>query len=182
MKRMKRKVLKRIHSKLLPFTVFAYFLAYSIIPAKAHPVHATFSEAVWNPETHSIEVALRVRVVDLESALSKGLKTRIDLEKTKHVEKNICSYLNQNFNILLPTGKTLIPKWLDKEVGITNAWMYFEFILGSKTKPNQCKIQNTIFFNDLEGQKNVIEYKEGKHKKIFSFEKDTKIRPLILDQ
>ena len=157
-------------------------MAYFIIPAEAHPVHATFAEAVWNPKTHSIEIALRVRVVDLESALSKGLKTRIDIENTEAVEKYICSYLNNNFYIILPTGKKLIPKWLDKEVGITNAWMYFEFILGSKIKPNQCKIHNSIFFNDIEGQKNIIEYREDKYKEIFSFKKDTKIRPLILEQ
>ncbi|MDE0569282.1 MAG: hypothetical protein OSB44_01280 [Verrucomicrobiales bacterium] len=178
----KRKVLRRTHSKLLPFTVFAYLLVYSIIPAKAHPVHATFAEAVWNPKKNSIEVALRVRVVDLESALSKGLKKIIDLKKTENVEKHICSYLNHNFHIILPTGKKLIPKWSDKEVGITNAWIYFDFLLGSKIKPNQCKIKNTIFCNDLEGQKNVIEYREGKHKEIFSFKNDTKIRALILDQ
>ena len=79
----KRKVLKRTHRKLLSFNFFIYFLAYFIIPAEAHPVHATFAEAVWNPKTHSIEIALRVRVVDLESALSKGLKTRIDIENTE---------------------------------------------------------------------------------------------------
>ncbi len=178
----KRKVLERTNRKLFSFTFFICFLAYFIIPARAHPVHATFAEAVWNPKTHSIEIALRVRVVDLESALSQGIKKQIDIENTEGIEKNICSYLNNNFYIILPTGKKLVSKWSDKEVGITNAWLYFEFILDSKTKPNQCKIQNSIFFDDLEGQKNVIEYREGKNKEIFSFKQDTKIRPLILEQ
>lgn len=178
----KRKVLKRTHRKLLPFTLFIHFLVYLITPAGAHPVHATFAEAVWNPKTQSIEIALRVRVVDLESALSKKIDKQIDIENTEGAEKNICSYLNNNFYITLPTGKKLIPKWLDKEVGITNAWLYFEFILDEGTLPKQCKIQNSIFFDDLEGQKNVIEYREGKKKGIFSFKQDTKIRPLILEQ
>ncbi|HAA87973.1 MAG: hypothetical protein CMO73_00435 [Verrucomicrobiales bacterium] len=157
-------------------------MVYFISPAGAHPVHATFAEAVWNPKTQSIEIALRVRVVDLESALSKKIDKQIDIENTEGVEKDICSYLNKNFYITLPTGKKIIPKWLDKEVGITNAWLYFEFILGAETMPKQCKIQNSIFFDDLEGQKNVIEYREGKKKGIFSFNKDTKTRSLILDE
>ena len=38
----------------------------------------------------------------------------------------------------------------------------------------QCKIINTIFFDDLEGQKNVVEYRMGKLKKIISFEENTR--------
>lgn len=142
--------------------------------AVAHPVHATFAEAVWNPKTRSIEVAFRVRGLDLEDALSKGRDKKVDLDKTDGVDSLIGTYLNKNFHLKLPDGSTLSPKWSDKDVGITNCWLYFEFPLPAKIAPAQCTIRNSTFFDDLDGQKNVIEYRHGKSKRILSFEGKTR--------
>ena len=64
-------------------------LLFWALPAAAHPVHATFSEAVWNPKTRSIEVALRIRSVDLEKTLSQGQSKAVDLKKTSGVDARI---------------------------------------------------------------------------------------------
>lgn len=142
------------------------------VPALAHPVHATFAEAVWNPKTHAIEVALRVRGLDLEDALSKGQEKRIDLDKTDGVDALIRSYLDKNFTLKLQDGSVVKPVWSDREVGLTNTWIYFSFPLGEKGKPAGCKLTNTLFFDDLEGQQNVVEYREGRGKRILSFNGD----------
>ena len=140
--------------------------------AAAHPVHATFAEAVWNPKTHAIEVALRVRGLDLEDALSKGREKRIDLGKTEGVDALIRSYLDKKFTLKRQDGSVLQPDWSDKEVGLTNTWIYFSFPLGQDGKPAGCKMTNTLFFDDLEGQQNVVEYREGRAKGILSFSDD----------
>lgn len=144
----------------------------------AHPVHATFAEAVWNPKTRSIEVALRVRGIDLESALSKGREKKVDLDKTEGIDALIGAYLNKNFHVKLPDGTVLEPKWSDKDAGITNCWLYFEFPLPDAVEPQQCTVLNSTFFDDLDGQKNVIEYRQAKTKRILSFEGETRQQPL----
>ena len=50
-------------------------LSYS---AHGHPVHATFAEAQWNPKTFELELSLRVRGIDLESAISKTTNQKVD--------------------------------------------------------------------------------------------------------
>ena len=139
------------------------------VTARAHPVHATFSEARWNAGTKSIEVALRVRCVDLEKTLSKGRKKTVTLKKSSDIDTLIQAYLDKNFTLTLPDNSILKPKWSDKEVGLINAWLYFEFPLGNGLSPGNCSISNTVFFNDFKGQKNVIEYREGTSRKILTF-------------
>ena len=66
------------------------FLVYSslclICSTHGHPVHATFAEAQWNPKTFELELSLRVRGIDLESAISKTTNQKVDLEKSKKTQ------------------------------------------------------------------------------------------------
>ena len=52
------------HRRMIISGIIACLLL-AALPTRAHPVHATFSEAVWNPKTRSIEGALTIRSVDL---------------------------------------------------------------------------------------------------------------------
>ena len=149
--------------------------------AGAHPVHATFAEAVWNPKTRSVEVALRVRGLDLETALAKACGSPVDLDKTENVDGMISEYLCKTFTVAMPDGSTLMPKWSTKDVGLRNTWLYFEFPLGESVLPTECQVTNTIFFDDLEGQQNVIEYREGLKKRILAFQGDTRQMALGLE-
>lgn len=164
------------HIRCIAFGLaFAWGCSFS---AMAHPVHATFAEAVWNPKTRSIECALRVRGVDLEAALSKGLEKKVDLDKTEDIDALIGAYLERHFNVVTADGKTLKPRWSDKEVGLTNTWLYFDFPLAEGVVPQDCKLVDTVFFDDLDGQRNVVEFREGREKRILAFEGD--VRELAL--
>ena len=144
----------------------------------AHPVHATFSEAAWNPKTKSIEVALRIRSVDLEKTLSKGRSKAIDLKKSSGVDSLIRAYLEGNFTLTLPDKKIIRPKWSDKEVGLINTWLYFEFPLEKGQLPASCSMSNTVFFNAFKGQKNVTEFRVGASRKILTFTGDQRTQAL----
>ncbi|MCP4846401.1 MAG: hypothetical protein GY899_00445 [Verrucomicrobiaceae bacterium] len=157
--------------------IMAGLLAASSI-SRAHPVHATFSEAAWNPITKSIEVALRIRSVDLEKTLSKGRAKAVDLKKSQDVDSLIRAYLEGNFTLTLPDKKILKPKWSDKEVGLINTWLYFEFPLEKGQLPANCSMSNTVFFNDFKGQKNVTEFRVESSRKILTFTSDQKTQPL----
>ena len=123
-------------------------------------------------------MALRVRCVDLEKTLSKGRKETVTLKKSSDIDTLIQAYLNKNFTLTLPDNSILKPKWSDKEVGLINAWLYFEFPLGNGLSPGNCSISNTVFFNDFKGQKNVIEYREGKSRKVLSFTSEQRTHSL----
>ncbi len=154
-----------------------FSIALCLLPlgaAQAHPVHATFAEAVWNPKTHAVEVALRVRGLDLEDALSKGREGRVDLDETEGVDALIGAYLDTHFTLTPAGGEPLKPDYADKEVGLVNTWLYFSFPLGEGRHPGGCTLRNTIFFDDLDGQQNVVEYREGREKRILAFEGGTR--------
>lgn len=153
-------------------------LLVTVLAASAHPVHATFAEAVWNPKTNSIEVALRIRSVDLEKTLSTGRVKAIDLKKSSGVDSLIQAYLDKTFTLTLPDKKILKPKWSDKEVGLINTWLYFEFPLKGDQLPGNCSISNTVFFNEFKGQRNVIEFRQGTSRKILSFAGENRIHAL----
>jgi hypothetical protein len=157
--------------------VMAGLLA-AALAAHAHPVHATFSEAVWNPKSKSIELALRIRSVDLEKTLSKGQVKAVDLKKSSGVDSLIRAYLERNFTLTLPDKKILKPKWSGKEVGLINTWLYFEFPLGKGQLPGNCSISNTVFFNEFKGQKNIIEFRVKSSRKILSFTGDQRTQAL----
>ena len=147
---------------------------WGIQTSNGHPVHATFAEAQWNHKTTEIEVSLRLRGMDLESAISKTTGKKVDLEKSTNIDQLIEDYLAKNFYVISPTEKKIYAQYLDKDVGITNTWVFFSFKVGGDQNIESFKIRNTIFFDDLEGQKNVIEYRMGKFKKIISFEEKTR--------
>jgi hypothetical protein len=165
------------HRRMIISGIIACLLL-AALPTRAHPVHATFSEAVWNPKTRSIEVALRIRSVDLEKTLSKGRGKAIDLKKSGGVDSLIQAYLGKAFTIILPDRKQLKPKWSGKEVGLVNTWLYFEFPLKNGLSPGNCSINNTVFFNAFEGQRNIIEFRNGNARKILTFSGETRIHAL----
>ncbi len=162
-----------------PWIISATLLAFAS-PLAAHPVHATFAEAVWNPQSRSLEIALRVRGIDLESALSIDREKAVDLDLTPEVDTLIARYLGGHFNVQLPGGEALQPKWSAKDVGVTNTWLYFEFPLAPGLELGDCLLHNSVFSGELEGQRNVVEFRIGREKTILAFEGETSELPLRL--
>ena len=78
---------------------------WGIQTSNGHPVHATFAEAQWNHKTTEIEVSLRLRGMDLESAISKTTGKKVDLEKSTNIDQLIEDYLAKNFYVISPTEK-----------------------------------------------------------------------------
>ena len=70
---------------------------WGIQTSSGHPVHATFAEAQWNHKTTEIEVSLRLRGLDLESAISKTTGKKVDLEKSTNIDQLM------KYSILSPT-------------------------------------------------------------------------------
>ena len=129
-------------------------------PSFAHPAHETNAEMVWNANTMSLEVALKLRGIDLEAALTAKGSKRVDLEATNDVDARIERYLNRTFTVQKPDGSRAQLKYLGKAVTAREVWLYFEFPLGLDS-PFHCSVSNRMLFEVLENQENKVAFRAG---------------------
>ena len=101
-----------------------------VAPAYAHPAHETNAEMVWNAKTRSLEVALQLRGIDLEAALTKKRSRKVDLDATRDVDARIQEYIASAFTVRLQAGQSVRPKYVGKNIEARRVWLYFEFPIG----------------------------------------------------
>ncbi|MDA1013245.1 MAG: hypothetical protein O3A00_02200 [Planctomycetota bacterium] len=121
--------MKLIGSLLMVCVVLSSFQS-----ASAHPFHAASADVEYNAKTHSLEVALRVDSGDLEEALRRMTKKKIDLDQTPDLDRLVQQLLAKSFRIK-DAGNTDAKwnghKWIGWELESRNAWIYFEVPLSS---------------------------------------------------
>ncbi len=111
----------------------------------AHPQHVTLAEAEWNPDSRSLEVALRITPAQLEEVVERHAGRSVDLDAAG-ADAAVEAWLRTAFVVTPPDptpGDDLLAsddrpasddtpaapvrlKYVGKEVGISMAWVYFE--------------------------------------------------------
>jgi hypothetical protein len=103
--------------------------------ASAHPIHTSYAEADFRPETKKLEVALRVYPDDLETALTARAGKKITLEHTPPPSFDILllDYLRATFLIHAADGTTPTIHLVGRELKDRDQhlWIYFECSLPS---------------------------------------------------
>ena len=105
----------------------------SLAAGTLHPQHVTLAEAEWNPDSDSLEIALRLTAAQLEEVVERHAGRSVDLD-AKSSEKAVAAWLASAFAFVPPDpdptdDETPAPatlKYVGKEAGITVAWVYFE--------------------------------------------------------
>lgn len=120
----------------------------------AHPFHVSLTEAEYNPETHSLEVALRVLPADLERALELRLGRDIDLDREPELERWTREYVAERFVVRDRRGAVIGEQWVGMELDLRDAWLFFELPLPDGTAG--VEISNRVFFELEETQVNSI--------------------------
>lgn len=118
----------------------------------AHPFAVTSTEAEYNRESQSFEVAMRVYPEQLEQALSKETGRTISLEHSTNIDPLIIRYLTTHFSIQSGAkgGKSKEEKtittlrWIGKEVTPKNVWLYFEVPIEGSLQG--LVVKNSMFF------------------------------------
>ena len=143
----------------------------------AHRYHFTIAEVEWNPESKCFEVGLRIDSFELENVLSKIYRKKIDLEKTKGIDKIIHLYLQKRFLVKTPQGKPCSITWVGKEFLRGQLWLYFEVPV--KGSIEGLTLSNRILFeaatfeaNTLHNPVNIMNVRYQQHKKSLYFTKD----------
>jgi hypothetical protein len=110
-----------------------FALAIAAAPASAHPIHTSYAEADFRPETKKLEIALRVYPDDLETALTTRAGKKITLERTPPPAFDILllAYLRATFLIRASDGSTPALHLVGRELKDRDQhlWIYFECTL-----------------------------------------------------
>jgi hypothetical protein len=128
--------------------------------AKAHKYHASFVTMNYNQQEKSVEIIMRLFPDDLEAALTKQNNRTVHLDSSKEVASLILAYLNKTFE-LKKGDKQQTFSWVGMDLGVDNAYMYFEAKMPEGLSGAQ--VRNHFLFELYDDQANIVTIKhDGK--------------------
>jgi hypothetical protein len=124
----------------------------------AHPAHASTAEATWNASAKSLEIALRVTPEDLARAVLVDGKPW-NLEPSAAADAALRAYLHDAIELRAANGSEAKLVWVGAEVGIEEAWLYFELDLDAPIAG--AVLTHRLFFDLEPTQLNVLRLRVG---------------------
>ncbi|MET4547917.1 hypothetical protein ABIE26_005265 [Pedobacter africanus] len=121
-----------------------------------HPFYVSVTEVVQQKNNGAVQVSSRIFFDDLERALEKQYKTKVNILKPadrKQVDALITRYIKAHLKISA-NGKALDLKYLGYEIEEDAAWCYFEMVDVPSIK--HLSIKNDILFEQHESQSNLV--------------------------
>jgi len=94
--------------------------------AVAHPFHVSTTEVEYNADTERFEVAMRLRIADLEDAISVIQKSRFRIVEDGNLAKPVMDYLKNHFAITHRPHDRCELSWIGCELELHDVWIYFE--------------------------------------------------------
>lgn len=142
-------------SRLFSFTAVIAF-CFAAGEASAHPFHSSRTELEWNAEAKTMQAAIRVWPADLEAELSEVVGRPFDLLRSPGVDKALLALVEKA--LVLRDGEAELTgwKWVGKEIGDREAWLYVELPLNQAPKNLFASQRLFLFRND--DQDNVIAF------------------------
>jgi hypothetical protein len=127
-------------------------------PAFGHPFHSSRTEVEWNAEAKTIQAAIRVWPADLEAELSETAGRPYDLARSPGVDDALLALVQKQ--LLLRDGETPLSgwKWVGKEIGDREAWLYVELPLTEP--PKNLSVSQRLFLFRNDDQDNVVAFLE----------------------
>lgn len=153
------------------------FIWLFLFAGKPHPFYLSVTDLKYNDKNKSLEVACKMFSNDLEDALKKTTKKNVDLLNPKNkpeVEKILFEYVEKRLTVSL-NGKVQKLKFIGYEREDDVIWTYFE--IEKCEKPNQINISNSLLYDFLKEQINLVQVEVGSFKqssKVTNPEKEMK--------
>ncbi len=129
------------------------------IQVAAHKYYVSLTQAEYNDETKTLEIAVRVFADDLELALTRANKRAVYLDKTTDVSTPILAYLQTRFEIQNAKGETQKFKWVGIETRVDSVWIYIETPMPEGL--SGARARNSLFFELYPEQINTVNFKAG---------------------
>lgn len=114
-------------------------IAILLLTALLHPVHETVSEVEWNPQTHRLEVAVRLHVLD-EQWIRRQADREADLKDVA------TAYVKKHFRVGADAAatETNVTKdtyhWIGREEDGSHVWWYIEIEPVEHTEPRFLRV------------------------------------------
>ncbi len=124
--------------------------------AAAHPYHT--SAAAVHVRGRRVEVSLRVTPEDLQEALRRRAKRRLDIDADPQVDALAKAYVSERF-VVRSGSKRIEPTWIGAEIEDDTAHLYFEFVLRAGAK--DVTLHDAIFFDIAPAQVNRVHVSRG---------------------
>ncbi|MCC5938443.1 MAG: hypothetical protein JJU34_14285 [Lunatimonas sp.] len=123
-----------------------------------HPFFISLTDMVYNSEKGRIEIAQKIFWDDLEVALSRESKEKVNFLQPQDINalnKLAEAYLLTH-NLLVINGSKIELTYLGFELDDDAAWFYFE--AEKVPTPKTVRIQNTLLFEDFPTQQNIVNF------------------------
>lgn len=158
----------KIFSLLLAVMIFSANLSFA---NKDHDIHISMCELRYNEQSSSFEVAIKIFIDDLETALKKQNITGLHIglpNESDVADEYISSYIHDQFSINV-NGTKLVPEFVGKEVTDDNiaVWCYLEY----KTqipRAAKCTLTNKVLFEVYNDQRNIMDIRMGSSHKDYT--------------
>ena len=150
------------------------------VPAfgRAHTFHAALAQVEYIATERRVEVALRVFVDDLESALSRRAGKTVRLDVTASFDALTLAYVRGTLAIESDTGAPLELRWVGKESSTDTVWIYVEATCPGGL--DRGRIGCAVFFELFDDQVNTVNVKEGHRRATLTFVSGDGARDIVL--
>ncbi|MGZ5246848.1 MAG: DUF6702 family protein [Flavitalea sp.] len=128
----------------------------SVTDPEFHPFYVSVTEINHNPTDKTLEIAAKIFTEDLEVALSKNYKTKVDLytEKGKaQADKLIADYLSKSL-VIYVDSKPVKLEILGFEREGEATWTYLE--VKNVAVPKKIDLRNAILYDHFQDQINLV--------------------------
>lgn len=134
-----------------------------------HPYYLSVTELKYNAAEKTMAVSCKMFTNDLEDAIKRSNGKAVDLlnpKDKKEVDKELAEYIRKRLSII-SDGKMCSLKYLGYEKEEDCIWTYLE--IEKTEKPKSLKIQNTLLYDYLKEQINIV------HVEVGSFKESSKV-------
>ncbi len=136
-----------------------------LFAGKPHPFYLSVTDIKYNDKNKSLEIACKMFTSDLEDALKKTTNKSVDILNPKNkpeVEKILFEYITKRLSVNL-NGKLKTLKFIGYEKEDEVIWTYME--IEKCEKPKQLIIQNSLLYDQIKEQINLVQIEIGDFKK-----------------
>ncbi|OYT69950.1 MAG: hypothetical protein CFK52_12540 [Chloracidobacterium sp. CP2_5A] len=134
-----------------------------VAAAAAHKFHASFATVEHNPDAQSLEILLRVFSDDLESALSRKARRRVELDRTPDAADLVGAYARERLKLRRANGEPLRLLWVGMEQRVDMTLIYVEAPAPDGIADVEALV--TVFFELFRDQKNNVSSKDAQGKR-----------------
>ena len=131
-----------------------------------HPFFVSVTEINHNAKDKSIEISCKTFTEDLEGAIEKTTKVKVDLSNPKDAaagEKAVNDYIRKHFSVKI-NGKPAQLEFIGYERENEATWSYFQ-ISNVATAPKKVEITTNLLFEASDKQINLLHVTVGGNRK-----------------